>query len=154
MDAAVYHREMARDPMRALVGVREVRRRAGEHALARAVGSERDAEAIERRAREDRDAAATALDAARAAARELVASGRADAGAIARADAYAARLRRRLSDAEADLRRAGAVRAAAAAATGNERDALAGAVADHRVAERALERKTSEARRVRERRED
>jgi len=144
---------MARDPMRALVGVRAVKKRAGEHALARAVGDERDAETIERVARERRDMAAAAVAAARDAVRAMVAAG-ADAGAIARAEAYVARRRREVSDAEADLARAAGMRAAAAAATGGQRDVLAGAIADHRVAERSLERKTTEARRVRERRED
>src|SRR5688500_16144302 len=114
---AVYHRVMARDPMRALVGARAVNKRAGAHAPARAVGDERDAEAIERRARERRDAAAQALAGARDAARALITGG-ADAGAIARAEAYIARRRRNLSEAEVDLARAAGSRAAAAAVTG------------------------------------
>lgn len=144
---------MARDPMRALVGARAAHKRAGEHALARAVGDERDAEAVVAAATARRDAAAAAVSAARAELAAAIAGG-ADAVAIARGDAFVARLRRSLIDTEADLARAAGMRASAAAATGARRDHLAGAIADHRVAERALDRKTTEARRKRERAED
>src|SRR5258705_120907 len=86
MDAAVYHRAMVRDPMRALVGARAVRKRAGEHALARAVGDEHGAEAVVAAAVAQRDAAAAAVSAARAEVEALLERG-AGAGAGERARA-------------------------------------------------------------------
>jgi hypothetical protein len=140
-------------PMRALASARAVRRRAGEHALARAVGGEREAATREATALAARDGAAGAVDRAREAVRALVAAG-ADAATLARGDAYTARLRARLADAEADLSRAREERRAAAAATGASQRELAGAVAEAKVAERALGRAVDDQRRARERRED
>jgi hypothetical protein len=140
-------------PMRALVGARAVRRRAGEHALARALGDERSVAAVEQAAVARRDAAAAALHAAITAARELVAHG-ADATTLAIAHAFATRRRRQLAEAEADLAAARARTAEATAVTGDQRRELGSAMAEHEVASRALDRATTEARRARERREE
>ena len=136
--------------MRALVGARTARRRAGEHALARAVVDERTAAAVLAAAQQRRDAAAAAVTHARTS----IGTSPTTALELARTDAYAARLRRRLAAAEDAFAEARAMVAAAARATAAQQRDLTARHADQKVAERALDRADADARRVRDLRED